>query len=152
MTAGVSFRDLSRKEIDEVLDRNRVGRIAFSLHDRVDIEPIHYVYEDGWLYIRTSEGAKLSKLRHNQWIAFEVDEVSALFEWTSVVVHGSVWILERGNPHADTLWEQALERVSRIVPNSLTPDDPVRFRQILIRIAVNDAKGREARLDKGRTH
>jgi nitroimidazol reductase NimA-like FMN-containing flavoprotein (pyridoxamine 5'-phosphate oxidase superfamily) len=147
MTAGVKFRELSKQEIDEVLSRNSVGRIAFSLRDRVDIEPIHYVHEDGWLYGRTSEGEKLSKVRHNQWIAFEVDEVSAMFDWRSVVVHGSLWILQRGNPHADTLWEQALERVSRIVPNALTRDDPVRFRQILFRIAVNEARGRMAAVE-----
>ena len=36
-----------------------MGRIAFSLHDRVDVEPIHYVFSDPWIFGRTSQGARL---------------------------------------------------------------------------------------------
>ena len=39
----VSFREMTRDEIESMLLRNRVGRLAFSLHDRVDIQPIHYI-------------------------------------------------------------------------------------------------------------
>lgn len=138
---------MSREEIEAVLLRNKVGRIAFSLHDRVDIQPIHYIYERGWLYGRTSEGDKISTLRHNQWIAFEVDEIADLFDWRSIVLHGSFWILHpRGNPHADELWKKAAELVSGIVPGALTEDDPVAFRHTLFRIAVNDVRGREAKM------
>lgn len=55
--------------------RNRVGRLAFSFRDRVDIEPLHYVFRGGWLYGRPSPGSKLQTLRHNPWVAFEVDEI-----------------------------------------------------------------------------
>ena len=60
----VSFRDMSRDEIEAMLLRNRVGRLAFALYDRVDIQPIHYIYERGWLYGRTSEGDKIAALKH----------------------------------------------------------------------------------------
>lgn len=148
-TAGeVVFRELSREEIEAVLLRNKVGRIAVALHDRVDIQPIHYIYERGWLYGRTSEGDKTSTLKHNQWVAFEVDEIDGLFDWRSIVIHGSFWILQpRGNLHADELWKKAAELVSRIVPGALTEDDPVAFRHTLFRIAVNDVRGREAKME-----
>lgn len=141
----VGFRDLSRDEVEQILGRNKVGRLAFSLHDRVDIQPIHYVYERGWLYGRTSEGEKISTIGHNQWVAFEVDEIVDTFDWKSVVLHGSFWVLHpRGSPRAEELWAQAAELVSKIVPGSLTENDPVGFRQILFRIAVSDVRGREA--------
>ena len=146
MTRGVKFRDLSREEIEGVLQRNMVGRIAFSLHDRVDIQPIHYIYDHGWLYGRTSEGDKLSTLQHNQWVAFEVDEVRDTFDWTSVVVHGSFWIIHpRGSPRAEEIWAKATDLVAQIVPGSLTESDPVAFRHTLFRIAVSDSRGREAK-------
>ncbi len=145
MSNGVVFRELSHDEIESVLKRNKVGRIAFSLHDRVDVEPIHYVYDNGWLYGRTSEGDKLATLAHNQWVAFEVDEIRDTFEWTSVVVHGSFWIMHpAGSAHAEELWRKAIELVSKIVPGTLTESDPVQFRRTLFRIAVNDSRGREA--------
>ncbi|MEY2457594.1 MAG: hypothetical protein QOK06_2706, partial [Acidimicrobiaceae bacterium] len=39
------IRALRGDESQALLARNRVGRIAYSFHDRVDIEPVHYVYE-----------------------------------------------------------------------------------------------------------
>ena len=143
----VIFRELSRDEVEAMLLRNRVGRLAFSLHDRVDVQPIHYIYERGWLYGRTSEGDKIAALKHNQWVAFEVDEVTDLFDWRSIVIHGSFWIMHpRGSPRAEELWTKAAELVSKIVPGALTESDPVAFRQTLFRIAVSDARGREAKM------
>ena len=55
---------------------------------RVDIEPLHYVYEAPWMFGRTSTGAKLLTLSHNQWCAFETDDVRGMFDWESVVVKG----------------------------------------------------------------
>jgi nitroimidazol reductase NimA-like FMN-containing flavoprotein (pyridoxamine 5'-phosphate oxidase superfamily) len=145
-TGDVTFRDMSRDEIEAMLLRNRVGRLAFSIHDRVDIQPIHYIYERGWLYGRTSEGEKITALKHNQWIAFEVDEVTDLFDWRSIVIHGSFWMMHpRGSPRAEELWAKAAELVSRVVPGALTENDPVAFRQLLFRIAVTDVRGREAK-------
>jgi len=142
----VSFRDLDRSEIEAMLLRNKVGRLAFSFHDRVDVQPIHYVYERGWLYGRTSEGEKIASLTHNQWVAFEIDEIDDTFDWKSVVIHGSLWILHpRGSPRAEEVWAKAAELVSKVVPGALTENDPVGFRRILFRIAVSDVRGREAK-------
>lgn len=146
VASNVVVRDLSREETEALLLRNKVGRLAFTFHDRVDIQPIHYVYERGWIYGRTSIGEKIATLEHNRWVAFEVDEVEDIFDWRSVVVHGSFWKLPpRGSPHAEELWTRAANLVSQIVPGALTERDPVAFRHILFRIAVGDAIGREAR-------
>jgi nitroimidazol reductase NimA-like FMN-containing flavoprotein (pyridoxamine 5'-phosphate oxidase superfamily) len=144
--SSVIFREMTRDDIEAMLLRNNVGRLAFSFHDRVDIQPIHYVYEHGWLYGRTSEGDKIMALTHNQWVAFEVDEVNDVFNWRSIVIHGSFWLLHpRGSAHAEELWVKAAELMNRIVPGSLTEKDPVPFRQTLFRIAVSDVRGREAK-------
>ena len=106
-SASPNIIELSGEEITALLARNRVGRIAYALHDRVDIEPLHYVYSDGWIYARTSRGTKLSTIERNKWVAFEVDEVSSLFDWRSVVVHGGVYMLtDDGNPESRELFEQ----------------------------------------------
>lgn len=140
-----SIRTLSRAEIDDVLLRNHVGRIAYAFHDRVDIEPIHYVYENGRVYGRTSTGAKLATLRHNPWVAFEVDEVDGLFDWVSVVLHGTFYRLEPDLPHEHDLREHVLTRLRELVPRALSPGDPTPWRDVLFRIVVNEAAGREAR-------
>ena len=51
------FAVLNRfEECEDILARNTVGRLAFALQDRVSVLPVHYVYEDGWIYGRTSAG------------------------------------------------------------------------------------------------
>lgn len=134
-----TFRELSREECLDVLRRNLYGRIAFTLHDRVDVEPVHYVYDGDWLYIRTSKGTKVATLRRGPWVAFEVDEVRGPFDWTSVVVKGTVYFIgaEDTAVHA-----HALKVLRRLMPEAMTPDDPVPSRNVLLRISLNELHGR----------
>ena len=49
---------LSREECEQILARNHVGRMAYAWKNRVDIEPLHYVFDGHWLYGRTSQGPR----------------------------------------------------------------------------------------------
>ncbi len=89
-----TFHDLPREKSKTVLARNHIGRIAYSFHDRVDIEPIGYVLAGEWIVGRTSPGSKLNMIGHNRWVAFEVDEVDSMLEWRSVVVYGAFYALD----------------------------------------------------------
>ena len=137
------FRDLDFVEIEAMLKEHSYGRLAFTFRDRVDIEPIHYVYEDGWLICRTSPGTKLTQLAHHPWVAFEIDEVRALFEWRSVVVKGTVYFAEQGQTHDET-WRASLEALRRLVPSALTPDDPTPGRNVIFRVHIDEMHGRAA--------
>jgi nitroimidazol reductase NimA-like FMN-containing flavoprotein (pyridoxamine 5'-phosphate oxidase superfamily) len=139
------IQDLDKAEITAILDRNHVGRIAYSMHDRVNIEPIHYVHSAGWLYGRTSKGAKLTTLQKNMWVAFEVDEVKSLFDWQSVVVHGGIYIVDPETPPgAKDEWSHALTLLRKLLPSTFREDDPVPFRDIVFRIAVQETTGRRS--------
>lgn len=144
-TDSVTIRELEPDEVRALLTRNHVGRIAFSLHDRVDIRPIHYVYADNWLYGRTSPSDKLVKLRHNQWVAFEVDEVRGPFDWMSVVAHGSFYHLtEESTPQLLEQRAEALRLLRQFVPETLRETDPVPMRTELFAIAIDRVTGRAA--------
>ena len=140
------FRDLTRAEIDALLARNNVGRMAFVRGNHIDIEPIHYVYANGWLYGRTSPGRKVDFTAREWWpIAFEVDEIDDLFHWRSAVVHGGFYTLD---PEG-AAWEReearkAVELLRTLIPETFTDRDPVPFRNILFRIAVQEVSGRSA--------
>jgi nitroimidazol reductase NimA-like FMN-containing flavoprotein (pyridoxamine 5'-phosphate oxidase superfamily) len=140
-----SFRSLSSSECEKILSRNHVARIAFSFHDRVDIEPVHYVYEHGWMFGRTSPGSKLTTLAHSHWMAAEVDEVDALFDWRSVVVHGAFYTVSPDVPGAEaTAWARGVELLRTLIPLTATADDPVPFRTVIFQIKVDEMIGREA--------
>ena len=137
-----AFRELSRDESEKVLARNHVGRIAFTFHDHVDIEPIHYVYEQGWIYGRTSPGAKLATIAHHRWVAFEVDEIRDHFDWQSVVVKGAFYMLDADDPSAEFVHGAGLLR--GLVPESFTATDPAAFRGAVFRIPLDQVTGRAA--------
>jgi nitroimidazol reductase NimA-like FMN-containing flavoprotein (pyridoxamine 5'-phosphate oxidase superfamily) len=138
---------LDRPACEAVLARNSLGRVAYSFRNRVDIEPLHYVYSDGWLYGRTTPGSKLQTLRHSHWVAFEVEEVQGPFEWRSVVVHGGFYPLspDAGDREADA-WARGVELIRKTVPGAWTAEDPAAFRNVVFRIHVDELSGREARV------
>jgi uncharacterized protein len=145
-TVTPTFRDLSETEMHDLLARNHVGRIAYSFHDRVDIEPISYVYADGAFHMRTEPGSKLATLAHAPWAAFEVDEVDGPFDWRSVVAHGTVYVLEDiGSPEARETYWSAVSWLRTLMPEALGPDDPVPMRRIVLKLYPADMTGREAR-------
>ena len=139
------FRQLAHHEAEALLERNHVGRLAFTLHDSVDIEPISYVYTHGWLYGRTSHGTKLAILTHHHWVAFEVDEVAGQFDWRSVVIKGEFEIIPADLSGPDALaYIKALELLRQLAPDTWTEHDRVAFRNVLFRIHINEISGREA--------
>jgi nitroimidazol reductase NimA-like FMN-containing flavoprotein (pyridoxamine 5'-phosphate oxidase superfamily) len=148
-TEPVRFFGMDSVESLALLERNHVGRLAFAHGARpsalVDIQPVHYVFADGWIFGRTSAGEKLSALEHNWSVAFEVDEIEALFEWRSVVVHGGFYILSPSGPPSDVaLWQRALQALRTLIPDTLTDSDPVPFRNVLFGISIQKVSGRGA--------
>lgn len=145
------IREMRPAQVKAMLRRHNVGRIAFSFHDSVDIRPIHYVYSDGWLFGRTSPSDKLVTLRHNQWVAFEVDEVSGPFDWASVIVRGTFHRLAlEGSVYDRLLYDRAVRRIRKLAPGALTDDDPVPFRTEVFGISIDQATGRICSSGTGR--
>jgi nitroimidazol reductase NimA-like FMN-containing flavoprotein (pyridoxamine 5'-phosphate oxidase superfamily) len=145
------FTVLGKKACEAILSRNNVGRIAFALHDRVSIVPVHYVYASGWIYGRTARAGKLREILRNRRIAFEVDEHSQLFEWRSVVVRGPLYLIEAGTTPADRRARaKAVSLIRRLAPSALTDSDPVPFRDQLFRIRVAEMSGRASGPTGGR--
>ena len=140
-----TFRDLDASEVNEILARNHVVRIAYSFHDRVDIEPISYVFADGALYMRTTSGSKLTTLAHAPWVAFEVDEVRGPFDWRSVVAHGTVYVLhETGTLSDRATYRRAVDRLRELVPEALTGEDPTPERRVVVKLYPTTLTGKAA--------
>lgn len=145
MNAPPVFRDLDFNEIEAMLRAHHYGRLAFSFRDRVDVEPIHYVYGEGWLFCRTSPGTKVTQLAHHPWVAFEIDEVRGLFEWRSAVVKGTVYFVEPdGSDLQESAWQTALAALRQLVPDALAEGDPTPARTVVFRIHIDEMHGRAA--------
>ncbi|MEO6527570.1 MAG: pyridoxamine 5'-phosphate oxidase family protein [Gemmatimonadaceae bacterium] len=143
-TTAAEFRQLTTDESRALLVAQHIGRLAFTLHDRVDIEPINYVSDGEWIFGRTSNGTKLSTLLHHPWCAVEADEVQGLFDWSSIVVKGTFYILdpEIGSPD---VYRRAERLLRDLVPGTFKANDPAPHRDIVFGIFIHELTGRTAR-------
>jgi len=146
-TAAPVFKSLDDVDCRALLARHRVGRLAYSQHDRIDIEPVNYVFDGSWLFGRTNVGTKLAALVHHPWCAFEVDEVHGLFDWMSVVVKGSFYLLDPETGSPDT-YRRALQLLTALIPEMFTADDPVPHRAIVFGIYAHEVTGRGSFTDR----
>ena len=142
----VETRSLEQREVESILSKHHTGRMAFAFHDRIAIELVNYVYDDGWIYARIEHGPALATLRHHQWVAFEVDELKTVFDWRCVTVHGSIQFLsdDRSSPEWRD-FNRAAELIRAEVPSVLTRSDPLPDRTQIYRIHVDELVGRESR-------
>ena len=145
MTQQPDFHVLERAACEALLMSQHVGRLAFTFRDRVDIEPMHYVYDSGHIYGRTQNGTKVQVLAHHPWIAFEVDDIKALFDWRSVVVHGRIEFPDpHGSPSDVERFLHAVDMFRTLVPSAFNVDDPTPARELAFVIAVQEMTGRAA--------
>lgn len=143
--ASVKFSDMSHAEARALLAAQHIGRIAYSLHDRVDIEPISYVCDGEWILMRTSEGSKTDTLRHHPWVAFQVDDIRSRSDWESVVVHGSIQHLSDEGPYAErALHAQAVNALRTLDPNAFRSSDLVPHRDHVLRLHIDNITARRA--------
>lgn len=146
MGAKPVFSALTRAECDALLASQHVGRLAFTFRDRVDIEPIHYVYRDGWIWGRTQHGTKVEVLAHHPWVAFEVDRVDDLFTWQSVVVHGRMQFPDPDGTEQDQgRYAKGVEAFRTLVPDAFAVGDPTPSRDLVFMLPVTEIEGRAAR-------
>ena len=82
--------ELHPDDVETVLHRHHVGRLACVVDGAPYVVPVTYAYAGDALYFRTAPGRKLEALRAEPRACFEVDERWDDATWRSVVVEGTV--------------------------------------------------------------
>jgi len=80
--------ELAPAEIDQMLGANVIGRLGCHLDDETYVVPIAYAYDGADLYVHSFEGRKITMMRANPRVCFEVDEATSPVEWRSVIAWG----------------------------------------------------------------
>ena len=145
MANAPQFFLLDHEECIAVLERNHVGRIAYREGKQVSIQPVGYVARGEWLFLRSAYGSKLEAISRDPFVAFEVDEIEGPFDWRSVVVRGTIYMLSGdGSPVEQQEARRAMEAIRAVMPGAFTERDPVAERQVIYGLHATDVTGRMA--------
>ena len=98
---------LNNSQIEDVLNNQIVGRIGCHADDITYIVPISYAYDGAYVFAHTFEGKKISIMRKNSNVCFEVDVIKDMANWQSVVAWGNYEELGQGDDR-----DYALEKLS----------------------------------------
>jgi nitroimidazol reductase NimA-like FMN-containing flavoprotein (pyridoxamine 5'-phosphate oxidase superfamily) len=114
--------DLNKAQMERLLESQAVGRLGVCADGRTYVVPLCYVYRDGSIIGHSGHGMKVEMMRENPSVCFEVDEVTDLANWRSVIVWGRFEEL-RGEPAKSAL-SLLVTRLSPLIPGGSQDDTP----------------------------
>jgi nitroimidazol reductase NimA-like FMN-containing flavoprotein (pyridoxamine 5'-phosphate oxidase superfamily) len=139
------IRELTPRQAEFVLARNCVARIAFLRDGRIEVLPVHYAYLEGAIVGRIALGGKYISWLVASEVVIEVDEVHALYDWSSVVMRGKITLLRPTGSDAERVaYRRAKDAIGILIPGAFTARDPTPERKFLFRVDRTELTGREA--------
>jgi uncharacterized protein len=81
--------ELTSGEIENLLHTSVLGRIGCTDGNLIYVVPISFAYDGTYVYCHTHEGLKISMLRKNPSLCFEVEMLKDLANWQTVITHGT---------------------------------------------------------------
>ncbi len=144
--------NLTQEEMEQLLQRNSIGRIGCNDGEATYVVPISYVYEDGILICHSRDGMKISMMRRNPDVCFLVDEIRDYNHWRSVICWGRYEEITEDEEiaYAQQFFSN-LMLDQKTVPSALPPHTqqerhhhhrPAYTPTIFYRIRINKATGR----------
>jgi uncharacterized protein len=130
-------------EIEELLEREHVGRIGCISAGRPYVVPVCYVYRDGDVYGHTMEGMKWRAMQAHPDVCFEVECVDDLTNWRSVIAWGR--FEELTGAAAEEGMRLLVDRLSPLVrpeDASSQPDHGGGLHAFVYRIRLDEKTGR----------
>lgn len=142
--------ELTKNEMNNLLSSQVVGRIACCVDNAPYIVPVTYTFDGDYIYGQTLEGKKLEILRNNTQVCFEVDTMTDMRNWKSVIVYGRFEELigEEEESARKVLFDRVLTLMtsSTIHPHehqvSTEVEDTNRVKPVMYRIHISEMTGR----------
>jgi nitroimidazol reductase NimA-like FMN-containing flavoprotein (pyridoxamine 5'-phosphate oxidase superfamily) len=80
--------NLSEEEVENLLKRQVVGRIACHADGAIYLVPTNYIYDGTSIISHSALGKKIEMMRKNPEVCFEVEEIQSIFRWQTVIAWG----------------------------------------------------------------
>jgi len=149
------FKKLDKEQIEKVFYENIIGRLGCNADGKTYVVPVSYAYDGKYIYVRTFEGLKISMMRKNPNVCFQVDSFENMADWKSVIAWGVFEELKdetRRNEGLRILINRILPGISsetmKISPVWPFPtQDYNKIEGIVFRIRLTEKTGRREKLD-----
>lgn len=102
---------MSTLEINDFVLEQKVGRVGCHAQGVTYVVPVIFAWDTDSFYVYTTEGQKVTMMRHNSRVCFEIDEYIVNGGWRSVIVQGVY----------EELREADAARALRILTERLSP-------------------------------
>ena len=142
--------ELNESQMISILSSQALGRLACTDGEHPYIVPLTYTYDGEYIYGQTTEGMKLEILRKNPNVCFEVDRLTDMRNWQSVIVYGMFEELKA--KEAEKAREILFSRVFQLMTSSTIHsfehevtgevDDSTRIKNVMYRIKIERMTGR----------
>lgn len=113
------YNNLSTEEIEAVLHKQLIGRIGCHADGMIYVVPINYAYDGEYVYCYTQEGLKVSLMRKNPQVCFEVEAIQNMGNWQCVIAWGAFEELPVGEARKNAL-NELLSRIHPMVSSERT--------------------------------
>lgn len=141
---------LNDTQIKNILSSQVVERLACTDGKQPYIVPVTYTYDGEYIYGQSSEGTKLKMLRKNPTVCFEVDMMTDMRNWQSVIVYGKFEELkdEKAKKARDILFGRVFSLMTSSTIHAYGHeetgkiDDSTRIKHVMYRIKIKKVTGR----------
>jgi len=141
---------LTTEQMNGILSSQVIGRLACTDGRHPYIVPVTYTYDGNYIYGQTNDGKKLEILRKNKNVCFEVDRMTDMRNWQSVIIYGHFEELK--GKELEKAREILFSRVFSLMTSSTVHyhehenvnqlDDSNRVKYVMYRIKIKEMSGR----------
>ncbi|MBX3242935.1 MAG: pyridoxamine 5'-phosphate oxidase family protein [Acidobacteria bacterium] len=148
----IEVEDMRHSEIIALLKEIDYGHLGCSENGQPYIVPVHFAYDEHYIYVYTTEGKKTEIIRSNPHVCLQVEKVHDNRNWKSVLIRGTAAIVDDPAER-----DKAVELIAEVNP-TLTPAVSIRWMdswvreniEAILRIAPDTLTGR-ASVNKSET-
>jgi nitroimidazol reductase NimA-like FMN-containing flavoprotein (pyridoxamine 5'-phosphate oxidase superfamily) len=141
---------LDNNQIEELLLHEIIGRIGCHADGVTYVVPISFAYDGKYVYGHTHEGMKIDIMRKNPKVCFQVDHLTNMANWKSVISMGTFEEITDTETRKDAI-QKLINRTLPMLSSEtvkLTSEwpfksgDPDKVDGIIYRIALEEKSGR----------
>ena len=144
--------NLTKSQIENILQSQSICHLSCSDGQKPYVVPVTYAYDGNYIYIQTRDGKKMKMIRKNPNVCIQVEIMSSMSNWQSVIANGKAEELKEEEAIAarKKLFNKVLTLLTSATVHKFEHsgnhesliDDSNRVKSVMLRIKIKELTGR----------